>query len=145
LKNHFGTVRFSNLNDYPVVLHGTDIDWHIADINANTHIRDKSRLIIVDAILGAACFIRGDHGRTPSKWRTLAEGHTPKSLFFSKDPVAVESVLADLIIKEQQTMGYVPHSHLYLHVAAQLGLGIHEHADDDSGSYTNIEFTKVSL
>ena len=143
-KNHFGTVRFSNLNSYPVVLHGPDIDWHIADINANPHVRNKTRLVIVDALLGAGCFSRGDHGRTPSEWRTLPEGRTPASLFLSKDPVAVESVLADLIIREQRTMGYEPHSHRYLHVAAQLGLGTHEHADE-SGSYTNIEFTKVSL
>jgi len=138
LKNHFGTVRFSNHNSYPVVLHGADIEWHISDINANPHIKDKTRLIIADALFGAGCFYRGNHGRIPSAWKTWPHGETPKSLFFSQDPVAIESVLADFIINEQKAMGYEPHSHRYLHIAAEAGLGVHEHAGAH-GEYSKID------
>lgn len=144
LKNHFGTVRFSNLNSFPVVLHGQDIEWHIADINANPHIRDKTRLTIVDAILGAGCFFRGDLGRKPTRWRSLATGDTPASLFFSRDPVAVESVLADIVITEQRANGFEPYSHEYLHLSSALGLGVHDH-HDDSGHYRNLDFSLLTI
>lgn len=144
LKNHFGTVRFSNLNTHPVVLHGEHINWHIADVNANEHIRNKTRLIVVDALLGAGCFRRGSHDRVPGRWRTLSSDNTPSSLFFAQDPLAVESVLADFIIDEQRAGGYEPYSHEYLHIAEKLGLGCHEHRDED-GSYSRIRFTRVSI
>lgn len=138
LKNHFGTVRFGNLHTHPVVLHGAHIDWHIASINANAHIKNKTRLTIVDALLGAACFSRGDHGRLPTRWRTLDFGDTPRSLYFSNDLIAIESVLCDLIMTEHYSMGYEPYSHRLLHIAAQAGLGIHEHRDS-CGRYATID------
>jgi uncharacterized protein (DUF362 family)/GNAT superfamily N-acetyltransferase len=144
LKNHFGTVRFSNRNTHPVILHGPHIDWHIADINANEHIRNKTRLILVDGLLGAGCFSRDEYNRMPTGWHTLPSGKTPSSLYFSQDPVAVESVLADLIMEEQRALGYEPYSHEYLHVAENRGLGCHEHRDE-IGSYSRIHFTKITV
>jgi uncharacterized protein (DUF362 family) len=144
LKNHFGTVRFSNNNSHPVALHGAHIDWHIADINTNPHIRNKTRLVIVDALLGAGCFFRGSYGRIPSRWKTWPQGDTPNSLFFSAEPVAIESVIADLISREQMAMGYEPHSHRYLHIAAEAGLGVHEHRDEH-GEYHKIGLQYISI
>lgn len=140
LKNHFGTVRFSNFNSYPVVLHGENIEKNIVDIYRNEHIRLKTRITIVDGLFGAGNFNKEGYGRVPTPWKTLSRGPTPNSLFFSFDPVAMESVLADFIIKEQEVNGYKPYSHQYLHDAMDIGLGIHEHRSAN-GKYAQIEYT----
>lgn len=132
LKNHFGTVRFSNHNAYPVVLHGKNIEKNIVDINRNEHIMRKTCIIIADCLYGAPYFTRDLHGRVPAPWKTLPTGPAPNSLFISADPVALESVLADYIIHEQESAGYRPYSHQYLHDAMELSLGIHEHRDKNS-------------
>ncbi len=142
LKNHFGTVRFSNFNSYPVVLHGENIEKNIADIYRNEHIRLKTRITIVDGLFGAANFNKEGYGRVPAPWKTLSTGPTPNSLFFSFDPIALESVLADYIIHEQEANGYKPYSHQYLHDAMSMGLGIHEHRNIKS-KYTQIEYKEL--
>lgn len=144
LKNHFGTVRFSNHNAYPVVLHGGAIEKNIVDINSNEHITRKTSIIIADCLYGAPCFTRGAHGRVPTRWRTLSTGPSPSSLFISSDPVALESVLADYIIREQEAAGYSPYSHQYLHDAMELGLGVHEHRGQN-GRYEAIDFQEVMV
>ncbi|ORJ63393.1 DUF362 domain-containing protein [Geothermobacter hydrogeniphilus] len=144
LKNHFGTVRFSNRNAYPVVLHGEYLESHIVDLNDNPHIRDKTRLCVVDALLGAACFTLGDNDRRPSPWTSPGLDRVPGSLFFSRDPVALESVIGDLVAAEQRANGFEPLSHRYLHEAAQRGLGVHEHRDG-TGGYENIDFRALVM
>lgn len=139
LKNHFGTVRFSNFSPYPVPLHGDGIEKNIVDINRQRNIRDKTRIIIADGILGAPLFFREGYARTPSRWKTLKTGPTPNSLFLSADPVALESVTADYVIREQEERGYAPYSHNYLHDAMEMGLGVHEHRDS-AGRYKLIEY-----
>lgn len=142
LKNHFGTVRFSNFNSYPIVLHGKGIERNIVDINRQTHIRNKTRIIIADGIVGAPLFYREGYGRVPSPWKTLQTGPTPNSIFLSRDPIALESVVADYIIYEQEKRGFTPYSHDYLHDAMAMGLGIHEHRDGD-GRYKLIEYREL--
>lgn len=144
LKNHFGTVRFSNFNSYPVVLHGENIEKNIVDIHRNDHIRLKTRITIVDGLFGSGNFNKEGYGRVPAPWKTLSTGQTPNSLFFSYDPIALESVLADYIIREQEANGYKPYSHQYLHHAMDIGLGIHEHRNT-KGKYTQIEYKEVIL
>jgi len=144
LKNHFGVVRFSNRNSYPVVLHGEDIESHLVDINANVHVRGKTRLCVVDGLLGAACFTRGDNDRRPTPWRTAPLNSVPGSLFFSTDPVALESVTGDLIATELIENGFEPFTHQYLHVAEKFGLGVHEHRDQ-TGGYSRIDYQEVEL
>ncbi len=144
LKNHFGTVRFSNYNAWPTVLHGDNIEKHIVDINRNEHIQHKTAIVIVDGLYGAPLFTRDEYGRVPTPWKTLSTGPTPNSLFISSDPVAVESILADYIIHEQERAGYEPYSHQYLHDAMELGLGNHAHRDRN-GKYGSINFTEIQL
>lgn len=139
LKNHFGTVRFGNYNLYPVILHGQDIEKNIVDIYLNNHIRSKTRINIVDGLFGAAYFDRKGYGRGPTQWKTLSTGQTPNSLFFSFDPVAIESVIADYIINEQEKSKLIPYSHKYLHDAMEMGLGIHEHRESGNG-YSRINY-----
>ncbi len=142
LKNHFGTVRFSNHNTYPAVLHGKDIEKNIVDINRNEHIMRKTCITIADCLYGAPYFTRDGHGRVPTRWKTLSTGPAPNSLFISADPVALESILADYIIHEQESAGYKPYSHQYLHDAMELGLGIHEHRGHDN-RYRSIAYQEV--
>jgi len=104
LKNHFGTVRFSNLAQYPVCLHGSNIEEHIVDINLNPHIKDKTRLYICDGLFGV--YVRGEKKKI-HKWRTFpCKNGTPNSLFFSLDPLAMEKKIADAIIKERKFHRY---------------------------------------
>ncbi len=142
LKNHFGTVRFSNFNSYPVVLHGENIEKNIVDIYRNDHIRLKTRITIVDGLFGAGNFNKEGYGRVPTPWKTLSTGPTPNSLFFSFDPIALESVLADYTIQEQEANGYKPYSHQYLHDAMDMGMGIHEHRNA-KGKYAQIEYKEI--
>jgi uncharacterized protein (DUF362 family) len=127
LKNHFGTVRFSNFDSGPRCLHGKSIEDTIVDINTNQHIKGKTRLIIVDALLGI-------YGRGKiegiKKWQTFpCDNGIPNSLFFSQDPVATESVISDYIEAERKDYNFEFLSHNYLHFAAEKKLGIHEHRD----------------
>ena len=124
LKNHFGTVRFSNYNSYPNVLHGTVLEPSIVDLNMNPHIQRKTRLFVCDALLGQ--FARGEGGFA-QKWKTFpSENGVPSSLFFATDAVAMESLLLYFVNTERRERGLAIRSHDYLHIADRRGLGIHE-------------------
>lgn len=142
-KNHFGTVRYSNYSQYPVILHGKPLQPALVDIYHNKHIKDKTRLIIADALFGAPLYGHNSHGRLPTPWHTLPGDKTPNSIFLATDPVAVESVIGDYVAKEQtRQMNLRPHD--YLHLAAKENLGIHEHRSAD-GTYDRIEYGEVTL
>ncbi|GAB4345962.1 MAG: hypothetical protein Kow0099_26770 [Candidatus Abyssubacteria bacterium] len=133
LKNHFGTVRFSNYQSYPVALHGEVLQKSIVDINMNPHIRTKTRLVMCDALFGQ--FGRGDTGFV-EKWNTFpTDNGVPNSLFLATDPVALESVLLHLVNREREARGLLIRGHDYLHIAARKGLGIHE----DVGNLRELE------
>lgn len=124
LKNHFGTVRFSNYNSYPVVLHGKALKPSLVDINMNPNIREKTRLVLCDALFGQ--FGRGDNDFN-EKWRTFpSENGVPNSVFVATDPVALESLLVYFVNREREARELQIRSHDYLHLAEQKGLGIHE-------------------
>lgn len=143
-KNHFGTVRFSNYNQFPVILHGKALETALVDIYCNKHIKDKTSLIIVDALFGAPLYGHNSNGRLPTLWDTFSGDKTPNSLFFSTDPVAVESVIADFITNERTYNKLDIHSHDYLHQAAKENLGIHEHISAD-GTYLLIDYDEPEL
>lgn len=130
LKNHFGTIRFSNYNSFPVVLHGEALQPSIVEINMNPHIRAKTRLVICDGLIGQ--FSRGEGGFA-GKWETFpSKDGVPNSIFFATDPVAMESVLLHFVNRERDAKGLEIRSHDYLHAAARRGLGIHEDFEDIS-------------
>jgi len=120
LKNHFGTVRFSNYSSYPVSLHGDFINESIADINMHPVIRGKTKLIIADGIVGV--FDRGE-GEGGKKWITFGNDF-PKSIFLSKDPVALDSVMAEHVMQERRKRNLTTLSDSYLQIAADSGLGL---------------------
>lgn len=140
LKNHYGTVRFSDGRQNPDCLHPPRIEKSIVDINYNECIRKKTRLIIVDALFGT---YNWKPGRGPIEWRIFPKG-TPNSLFFSTDPVAIDSVVSDYIEKERKIHNYKILSHRYLHDAMSQGLGIHDHIDS-TGNYSRINFIQLQI
>ena len=144
LKNHFGTVRFSNYSQYPVDLHGKGLQSHIVDINLNKHVIEKTRINIVDALFGAPLYGYNSYGRLPTPWQTFPKDKTPNSLIFSSDTVALESIVGDYIVKEQRHHNVESGPHHYLHLAAEAGLGVHEHRKDD-GSYEIIDYREIEV
>lgn len=138
LKNHFGTVRFSDGRQNPDYLHPPRIEKSIVDINCNKHIREKTRLIIVDALFGTYDW---KPGRGPIEWKIFSKG-TPNSLFFSTDPVAIDSIISDYIEKERKIHNYEILSHRFLHDAISQEIGIHDHIDL-TGNYSRINFIQI--
>jgi len=140
LKNHFGTVRFSNFNAYPDVLHGKGLNKSIVDINQHPHIRNKTRIIIGDGLYGV--FDRGD-GDGKRVWKTFNHDF-PKSIFISKDPVALDSVMASIVIQEREVHQLNILSTEYLNDAMGNGLGIYEISKKNT-PYKKIEYSTLIL
>jgi hypothetical protein len=134
MKNHFGTTRPG-----PSYLH-TPINPNISDLNATPHIREKTRLLVGDALFGV--YTGGPYG-PPQQWATFPGGPTPNSIFLGFDPVATESVMIDYLIAEQVYRGIPLLSHDYLHDAMSTNhLGWHEHRNA-SGHYRGIDYVEV--
>jgi len=139
LKGHYGTVRFSNRNSYPVVLHGNVMKKSITDINRNIHVSGKTRVIISDAIFGV--YDRGE-GEGKKPWKTF--NGFPESILISKDPVAMDSVLASMVIRERKIRGLDTMNHDYLFDAEVAGLGRAEVRSGDL-SFKKIEYKEMRL
>lgn len=140
LKNHYGTVRFSNFHSYPGVLHGSVLNKSVTDINQHPQIKNKTRIIIADGIFGV--FDRGE-GEGKRVWKSFNKDF-PKSIFISKDPVAIDSVMASLIIKERKTNKFKILSTEYLEDAMDNGLGIHELSGED-GKFSKIRYEEINI
>jgi uncharacterized protein (DUF362 family) len=134
LKNHYGTVRFSDGHLTPENLHPPIIHDSIADINANFIIREKTRLIVMDALFGRL----KKKGGPPDKW-SIFNNENPNRLFLSRDPVALDSVSAFFIRKELQAKNdtYLPDD--YLKIASYKKIGIYE-IPGQSGEFKSICF-----
>lgn len=133
LKNHYGTVRFSNHNPYPVALHGEVIHRSIVDLNLNRHIKEKTRLIVADALFGV--YDRGEgEGKRP--WKTF-NNRFPESILLSRDPVAIDSVMASMVSRERTSSGLGVLSSEYLEDAMDNGLGVCEL------NHKNLDFRKI--
>ncbi|HSW37984.1 MAG TPA: DUF362 domain-containing protein, partial [Acidobacteriota bacterium] len=90
LKNHYGSI------DNPRNYHGNRCDPYIADINQIPAIRDKTRLIILDALRPMA---NGGPGlRRDAVW----DHH---SLLISRDPVAVDHMAWKIIDDRRRETG----------------------------------------
>ena len=137
-KNHFGTINDCGL------LHGYIQQFAnncLGDIYNNPHIRDKTRLIVGDGLFGE--FRAGNGGGFPEPWSTFGN-RSPNSLFFSIDPVALDSVMVDYIDAQKEAEGLWVPPHEHLDYATSLGLGIHEHRDEQ-GQYHEIDFVDIEM
>lgn len=140
LKNHYGTVRFNNFNPYPVALHGKVLEKSIVDINRAPHIKNKTKIIIADGLFGV--FDRGE-GAGKKEWR-IFNNSFPKSIFISKDPVAIDSIMATYINQERNQQGFELLSTGYLYDAMHNGLGICEIRDKDD-KFENIQYLTLKI
>jgi hypothetical protein len=85
MKNHYGSI------DRPGALHGGRCDPGIAELNAQPTIRDKMRLIV-----GAALSI------SPGNWN---QPERADALLLSFDPVALDTVARDILVRHRQEKG----------------------------------------
>jgi len=113
MKNHYGTV------ENPGTLHGNNCDPFIAELNAVPYIRDKTRLILLAAILGIC---KGGPGGKPQ--------FAPNILAVGLDPVAMDTFGLKLINEERKRRGLeeVTAKAKHIATAAKLGVG----TDDES-------------
>jgi uncharacterized protein (DUF362 family) len=111
LKNHYGSI------DRPSRGHGNACDPYIANLNNAPQIREKTKLIVCDAAFGI--YRGGPHGAP--QWIN-------RQLLVSTDPVALDTVGAELIDRKRQENGIAPASKraTYLQTAASIGLGTND-------------------
>ena len=110
----------------------------LLDVYQNEHIKSKTVLVIGDALFAHRSFNSG----IPEVWNTF-NGQFPNSLFFSKDPVAIDSVMWDFSNAEYAK---AVEGHLYLHRAVELGLGTHDHWNNSTDkNYATIDFKKIEM
>jgi uncharacterized protein (DUF362 family) len=119
LKNHYGTIPLRDGLPFSMGaimrMHGNSGDPQIAELNAASAIRLKTRLILGDALIGV---VSGGPGGAP-QWR-------PNSIIVSRDPVAADSVALDLLDKQRKETGFgeIRPRVRWLQTAEGLGLGI---------------------
>ena len=113
MKNYYGIIH--NPNKY----HDNNCDPYIAELNTHPYIKNKSRLIICDALLaqynGGPAFKR--------RWSWPFGG-----ILMGRDPVALDRICADIIEEERKAVGLpsleqAKREPKYIHTAARLGLG----------------------
>jgi hypothetical protein len=139
-KNHFGSLDHCDYVHWSVTLGGGNYtpDYNgLVDIYNNPHIRDKTVLTVGDALYAARF---NNYNEIPSPWPTF-DDQSPNSLFFSVDPVAIDSVMVDFLDAE----GGVPDgSDDYLVLAAASGLGAYERWDA-SQQYHVIDYQRIEV
>lgn len=137
-KHHFGTIPA------PGDLHSrievgtssySSTQNPLVDIYKNTHIRNKTRLVIGDGLFGC---LEGEN-RTPRPWSTFND-QAPNSLFFATDPVAIDCVMYDFLHAEIPVRAG---SDDYLKLAQTAGLGVYERSS--SHQYSQIDYLRVNL
>lgn len=108
MKNYYGAI------DNPGSCHGNSGDPYIANINNTLPIKDKTKLILCDALFG--CYDGGPFA--PPQWIS-------GQLLASTDPVALDSVGMTLINQQRKQRSLSPVSvrAKFLHTAGNLGLG----------------------
>jgi len=141
-KNHFGSIN------QPGELHPT-IDTTrptyrsdytpMIELYQNPHIGPKTILTVADGLFCSDMFTNA-----PVSWQTFGNA-VPKSLFFSRDPVAIDCVMADFLRAEwPDKVKDVCYD--YLRLAAEAGLGVFESTDPFvQGAYKQIQYERVDL
>ncbi|MFH0860320.1 MAG: DUF362 domain-containing protein [Candidatus Altiarchaeota archaeon] len=147
-KNHFGSIRPDGGTTFSTAFHNARFnrtDNCLVDIYNNTHIRDKTILVLGDAIIGGV----SSNYNPPSLWtRRFGSEGTPELLFFAVDAVSADSVMADLLYWEAQRED-VDHTRNYLLEAMDNGLGLAEvgnwSSPDSWVDYPNITITYQNI
>jgi len=143
-KNHFGSIdNCEPLHDWVSANWGQYYSAAyspLVDVYLNPHIAGKTRLTIGDGLFGD----RISNYDRPTPWETF--GHAaPNSLFFSTDPVAIDSIMCDFLHIEGYQSGIVGMSDDYLKLAEVEGLGVYERGDPWGSGYERIEYNRFEL
>lgn len=161
-KNHYGTIMNSNRMRAPeaagvhryLTQNRMDAYTVLVDLMANHQLGEKTMLYLLDAIIsapGESVPITGENAR----WQQSPfDGDYTSSVFFSQDPVALDSVGADFLMNEptvtsrNSALRENPNVENYLHEAGLVAeapsgtayyngngqrvanLGVHEHWND---------------
>jgi uncharacterized protein (DUF362 family) len=143
-KNHFGSIaNCAALHGYtfPYEDDYTSAYSPLVDIYKNPHFGAKTVLTIGDGLYGS----RGSQDSVPEPWATF-DNDSPRSLFFSQDPVAIDSVMYDFL---QDEAGIQDHGDDYLVLAAQAGLGVFEHRNPGASNredwYSQIDYRYLDM
>ena len=138
-KNHFGSFEHCDYVHWSVLFDEADYTptySGLIDIYNNEHFKDKTVLTIGDGLFGA----RINQYCEPEPWSSFGN-KSPNSLFFSKDPVAIDCVMYDLLNAED---GVPNGSDDYLKLASASGLGAFEHWDA-AHEYHAIDYRRIEL
>lgn len=144
-KNHFGTVNNPSgmHNQVSTSYSGINTYNALVDLYSNPHIREKTVLTIADGIYGSREF----QNTPPQPWNTFGD-HSPCSLFFSTDPVAMDCVLHDLL-KAERGSAQPNTSDSYLKLAASSGLGVFQSGDPwripYGSGYSLIDYQRITM
>ena len=106
MKNHYGSV------DRPGSLHGGQCDLYIGELNNVPEIRDKTRFVVLDGLLG---IYQGGPGGQPQ--------FVYNSVIMSQDPVALDYQGWKILEDERQKHGRALPQPRHIKTAAGLGLG----------------------
>lgn len=139
-KNHFGSIdRCNLLHRYTDIgaSYFSDRYSPLVDINSHPQIRQKTILTIGDGLFGNPV----NNISAPRRWRTFGNA-APNSLFFSRDPVAIDCVMADYLRAES---GEIAGADNYLRLAGAAGLGVYERGDPWGNGYSVITYERVNL
>lgn len=143
LKNHLGSINgfysgSHNMHSYFYLdrsNYSSDVN-PLVDINNNPNIKDKTVLIIGDGLYGTW----PDNNEAPRRW-TSFDDDSPNMLFFSVDPVAIDSVMYDYLMREGS---FDPKAEDILIIAAQAGMGVHERWNNNNDrEYTSINYVEI--
>jgi hypothetical protein len=138
-KNHFGSIMPDGGISFSSEMHNAIDVRHnnaLVDISANPHIKDKTVLILGDGIIGG----RRNNYEPPDLWSVrFPEEGSPEMLFFAIDPVAADSVMADLLLWERGSED-VAKTRNYMLEAMDMGLGVAE-----VGTWTGTTYPNVNI
>jgi len=138
-KNHLGSVDYPRgFHDY-ILLSGSYFrsDYNpLVDLYRNLHIGTKTILTLGDGLIGARRWSLPD-----TSWTTFG-GTVPNSLFFATDPVAIDSVMYDVLAAERSILAGADN---YLALAAAAGLGVYEHGNPWGSGYAQIAYSRITL
>jgi hypothetical protein len=144
-KNHFGTIdNPSGVHTLVDVVHGSSRDDYnpLVDFLRSPLIGGKTVLTIGDGLFAARVF-----DQAPATWVTFGS-QLPNSLFLSKDKVAIDCVMYDLIAAELGN-GLPGDANNYLRLAGEAGLGIFEQGDPwqtpYGSGYRSIQYIRVEV
>lgn len=134
-KHHFGTINLPReLHNYidPSKSEYSSDYSPLVDIFRNPHVGNKTILTVGDGLFAAR-----SADSPPELWTSLGN-QSPNSIFLATDPVAIDSVMSDVLTGEYSLKQNYDD---YLQVASDAGLGVFEHGTPwTGGTYNNIDY-----